>query len=173
MVLWSSNLFPDHGSSSSSSETSIKQTTKSAVNIMDTLKCYVCGHFYVKPRILPCGHSYCEKCVSGLRESAIQEFNKSRDRNAHRRGDCGFFTCPWPNCHYSMRIMNVSRWTLKNKALSKAVSEAKRLERERQVFNSFDLFCVTLFDLICTRKARFHGYYSQVLSYQVQGQVLW
>lgn len=132
MVIWSTLLYPDQGSCSSS-DNSIKQTTKGATDVMGTLKCYVCGQYFIKPRILPCGHSFCEKCVSSARESAVQEFNKSRDRNAHRRGDCGYFTCPWPNCHYSMRLMNVSRWTTKNKALAKVVTEAKRQEKERQV----------------------------------------
>lgn len=130
-MIWSSLLFPDAGSSLSS-ENSVKQTTKGAPDVMDTLKCYVCGGYFIKPRILPCGHSFCEKCVASVRDSAMHEFNKARDRNAHRRGDSGFFTCPWPNCHYSMRLMNVSRWTTKNRALAKAVTEAKRHEKERQ-----------------------------------------
>lgn len=129
--MWSRFFFPE--GSSSSSEGSMTQTTKSETTVMDALKCYVCGLYFTKPRILPCGHSFCEKCVLCVRESAVQEFNKSRDRNAHRRGDCGFFTCPWPDCQYSMRIMNVSRWTLRNKALSMAVAAAKSHEKEREV----------------------------------------
>ena len=99
----------------------------------EALKCYVCDDFFSKPRILPCGHTFCSGCLSRLRQVAMQEFNKSRDRNAHRRGDCGFFTCPWPNCHYSMKIMNLGRWSLRNKAASRAVAMVKKQQRETQV----------------------------------------
>lgn len=132
MVCWSSVFIPD--GSSLSSDSSLRQTTKSAANLLeDALKCYVCEEYFRQPRILPCGHTYCAACILQLRESAVHEFNKSRDRNAHARGECGFFTCPWPNCHYSMRIMNVFRWTLKNRAMGQAVALARRKEKEKQV----------------------------------------
>lgn len=131
MFLWSL-VFMTEGSSSSSDNNEFKQWTKCSGNIMNALRCYVCGNLFHKPRILPCGHTYCAKCILNLRETAVQEFNKSCDKTAHRRGDCGFFTCPWPHCHYSMRIMNVSRWTLENKAVSQAVSMAKKQEEIKQ-----------------------------------------
>ncbi|KAH3788989.1 uncharacterized protein LOC127842160 [Dreissena polymorpha] len=131
MVAWSTVIIPD-GNSSSSDESLKHGNTKHAETLDDTLKCYVCDEFFTKPRILPCGHSFCSECVLKLRENAVSEFNKSRDQNAHRRGDCGYFSCPWPNCHYTMRIMNVNRWTLKNRALAKAVSLAKKREKEKQ-----------------------------------------
>ncbi|WAR20884.1 RAD18-like protein [Mya arenaria] len=130
MVAWSSVFIPD--GSSLSSDGSDKQTTKGAFTLEETLRCYVCEEYFTKPRVLPCGHSYCSSCILQLRENALAEFNKSRDQNAHRRGECGFFTCPWPNCHYSMRIMNVYRWTLRNKALATAVAAAKKRESERE-----------------------------------------
>ena len=126
MVVLSSCMFPLDGSSSS--EGSSKQG-----HWPEALICYVCDEFYTKPRILPCGHTFCFGCLSRLRQVAVHEFNQSRQRNAHRRGECGYFTCPWPNCHYSMRIMNLGRWSLKNKAASRAVTMIKKQQKETQV----------------------------------------
>ena len=126
MVVLSSCMFPLDGSSSS--EGSSKHG-----HWPEALICYVCDEFYTKPRILPCGHTFCSGCLSRLRQVAVHEFNKSRQRNAHRRGECGYFTCPWPNCHYSMRIMNLGRWSLKNKAASRAVTMIKKQQKETQV----------------------------------------
>lgn len=132
MVVRSSNLFDDADSSSSDESTKLS-VNKWPVLVDDCLKCNVCNDYFVKPRILPCGHTFCKKCVLFLREKAVHDFNKMRDPNAHRRGDCGFFRCPWPTCRYTMRIMNVSRWTLKNKVLSKAVAAVKRPDKENRV----------------------------------------
>lgn len=130
MVAVSTSFFGECNTSCASSDSSLKTPTKSSASVEDALKCYVCEGYFTKPRILPCGHTYCSSCLLQLRESAVHEFNKSRDVNAHRRGECGFFTCPWPNCHYSMKIMNVWRWTLRNKAVTKAVAIAKKKDTQ-------------------------------------------
>lgn len=130
MGAWSTLFVGDGSVSSSSSDSSLKTPTRSSPNVEDTLKCYICDGYFTKPRILPCGHTYCAACLLRLRENAVHEFNKTRDQNAHRRGECGFFTCPWPNCHYSMKIMNVWRWTLRNKAMTQAVAVLKKREKE-------------------------------------------
>ena len=131
MVILSS-MFPLEGTLQEGSSSSESSAVRNC-HWPDALKCYVCDDFYIRPRILPCGHTFCAPCLARLRTVAQQEFNKSRDRNAHRRGDCGFFTCPWPNCHYSMKIMNLGRWSLKNRTASMAVAMIKRQEKEKQV----------------------------------------
>ncbi|KAL4232174.1 interferon-beta production [Mactra antiquata] len=135
MVAWSSNLFHD-ADSSSSDDTTKSLVSKEFMEVNDWLKCFVCDDYFIKPRILPCGHSYCEKCVLSLREKASHEFNLIRDRNAHRRGECGNFACPRPYCGYTMKIMNVSRWSVKNKALGKAADAARRHEQDKQTIAS-------------------------------------
>lgn len=135
MVAWSTLFIGEGTASCGSSDSSLKTPTKISPNVDDALKCYICDGFFTKPRILPCGHTYCSSCLLRLRENAVHEFNKTRDQNAHRRGECGFFSCPWPNCHYSMKIMNVWRWTLRNKAMTKAVAIAKRKETQVNINN--------------------------------------
>lgn len=132
MPAWSTLFIPDGSSTSTSSDGSTKLPAMQTESLSDSLKCYVCRDFYTRPRILPCGHTFCSDCLARLRTSALEEFNKSRDRNAHRRGDCGFLTCPYPTCHYSMKLMNVGRWSLKNRAMACAVAMVKKQEREKQ-----------------------------------------
>ena len=145
MVILSS-MFPLEGTLQGSSSSSESSTGRNH-HWPDALKCYVCDDYFNRPRILPCGHTFCAPCLARLRTVAQQEFNKSRDRNAHRRGDSGFFTCPWPNCHYSMKIMNLGRWSLKNRTVSMAVSMIKRQEKEKQVCFQQSSFTRPLFSI--------------------------
>lgn len=132
MVVLSSSMFPQEGTLKDSSLSS-ESSGGRYCHWPEALKCYVCDEFFRKPRILPCGHTFCSDCLLRLRTVALHEFKKIRDTNANRRGDCGFFTCPWPNCHYSMKIMNLGRWSLKNRTASMAVSMIKKQQKEKQV----------------------------------------
>ncbi|KAK3582762.1 hypothetical protein CHS0354_015287 [Potamilus streckersoni] len=134
MVAWSSMLGFQRNAqeigqrndmSNSSSDESVKQTIYWA----DTLKCYVCKEHYSRPRVLPCGHSFCLDCIVRLRDAAAHNFNVHKEKNAHRRGEGGFFTCPMPDCHYSMKLMNVGRWTPKNKAMGQTVLHYKKQKK--------------------------------------------
>lgn len=98
---------------------------------MSVLKCYICGDLFHKPRILPCGHTFCSDCLLTLRNEVSTEFKK-KDKTACRRGESGILTCPHPDCGYSMRIMNLRRWALKNKAAADAVWMIKKRSHERK-----------------------------------------
>ena len=43
------------------------------------------------------------------------------------------FVCPIPECRYAMRLMNLSRWSTRNKAVTEAVTALRRMVLERQV----------------------------------------
>ncbi|XP_076102012.1 uncharacterized protein LOC143071531 isoform X1 [Mytilus galloprovincialis] len=98
---------------------------------MSVLKCYICGDLFRKPRILPCGHTFCSDCLLSLRDEVAMEFKK-KYKAAFRRGESGVMTCPHPECDYSLRIMNLRRWTMKNKAAAEAVGMLRRKIQDKR-----------------------------------------
>lgn len=115
---------------------------------MSVLKCYICGDLFRKPRILPCGHTFCSDCLLTLRDEVAAEF-KRKYKNACRRGESGFMTCPYPDCDYSIRIMNLRRWGLKNKAAAEAVGMLRKRSHYRKVNNIFYWFRSCWKNYIC------------------------
>lgn len=43
------------------------------------------------------------------------------------------FVCPMPECRYSMRLMNLGRWSTRNKTVSDAVTAYRKIFENRQV----------------------------------------
>uniref|UniRef100_A0A8C4XC64 E3 ubiquitin-protein ligase Midline-1-like n=1 Tax=Erpetoichthys calabaricus TaxID=27687 RepID=A0A8C4XC64_ERPCA len=60
--------------------------TMETLGIDEELICAVCRDVFVEPVTLPCGHNYCEECVSQLKKSATAGLG-NRSRQAH-------YTCP-------------------------------------------------------------------------------
>lgn len=89
------------------------------------LRCRICCQYYRKPRILPCGHTFCEECLIQLRDKTSREWRiKFPLRNKH--GDGGTLHCQAPGCRYSMKLMNLTRWAPRNRVASAALKVFQR-----------------------------------------------
>ncbi|KAH7694773.1 E3 ubiquitin-protein ligase TRIM13, partial [Aphelenchoides avenae] len=54
-------------------------------DIADDCTCGVCLDLFTDPRILPCGHTYCQKCVECLLEEAGQNSTQCPECRAEFR----------------------------------------------------------------------------------------
>ena len=54
------------------------------------VNCGLCNHILYKPKILPCGHSYCQFCLDG-----IIQFDEAGK---------GHLTCPANNCEQNVKL---------------------------------------------------------------------
>ncbi|XP_062593450.1 uncharacterized protein LOC134254931 [Saccostrea cucullata] len=89
------------------------------------LRCHICHHLFRKPRILPCGHTFCEECLIQLRDKTAREWRMKFPLN-NKRGDGGTLHCQIPGCQYSMKLMNLTRWAPRNRVASEAIKVLKR-----------------------------------------------
>ena len=65
--------------------------------MLDVLKCGICCERYgscdlMTPRILPCGHTFCEGCLTG-----VVAQSKTKDASGHRTMAC-------PGCRAAMKV---------------------------------------------------------------------
>lgn len=89
------------------------------------LRCRICCQYFRKPRILPCGHTFCEECLIQLRDKTAREWRtKFPLKNKH--GDGGTLHCQAPGCRYSMKLMNLTRWAPRNRVASAALKVFQR-----------------------------------------------
>lgn len=71
-------------------------------------------------------------------DSSPQRSNTTKSAPAcsfdHKYGkEMELFMCPIPDCNYSMRVLNLARWSPRNRAIADAVSAWKRLHKESVV----------------------------------------
>lgn len=107
------------------------------------LRCGLCQELFRKPRILPCGHTFCSDCLNELRDKLIRSgrqsplftpvYNSSFPDPNGGYGTGITFECPDLECQYSMKLMNLSRWALRNRAVQHLVAAFKRHDREQTV----------------------------------------
>ncbi|KAH7715402.1 RING finger protein nhl-1-like protein, partial [Aphelenchoides avenae] len=43
------------------------------MDVIEACTCGVCLELFTDPRMLPCGHTYCQKCIEPLLEGAKQK----------------------------------------------------------------------------------------------------
>ncbi|XP_067657942.1 uncharacterized protein [Haliotis asinina] len=104
-----------------------------------SLVCYLCGELFRRPRILPCGHTFCTDCLARLREEVIRE-GKLAGTYDPKHAEIGHFVCPMPECSYSMRLINLHRFTTKNKTVSEAVGAfRKKIGAKQDVSTQTDI----------------------------------
>ncbi|PVD30446.1 hypothetical protein C0Q70_09712 [Pomacea canaliculata] len=101
------------------------------------LTCYLCGQLFRRPRILPCGHTFCSECLAQLKEETMREGRRvpasACTWEGRQKADIGSqFVCPMPECRYSMRLMNLGRWSTRNKTVSDAVTAYRKIFENRQ-----------------------------------------
>lgn len=106
---------------------------------MTVLKCYICDNLFRKPRVLPCGHTFCSECLLSLRDDVASEFKRNTKTASIRKGESGTMICPYPHCQYSIRIMNLTRWAHKNKAAAQAVGMYRRKIQDSKVLMTINL----------------------------------
>ena len=59
-----------HGTEKTSRSDSESMTAPPNDAVKDLIQCAVCFESYVQPRILPCDHSFCERCVNQLKAAS-------------------------------------------------------------------------------------------------------
>lgn len=89
------------------------------------LRCGICQQHFRKPRILPCGHTFCEECLIQLRDKTAREW-RVKFPLSNKRGDGGTLHCQTPGCQYSMKLMNLTRWAPRNRLAAEALKIYKR-----------------------------------------------
>jgi hypothetical protein len=105
------------------------------------LRCHICHQYFRKPRILPCGHTFCEECLIQLRDKTAREWRTKFPLN-NKRGEGGTLHCQIPGCQYSMKLMNLTRWAPRNKVASEILKMLKRSNSIKMVNTIFTCFMI-------------------------------
>ncbi|KAL8578463.1 hypothetical protein ACOMHN_028735 [Nucella lapillus] len=103
------------------------------------LTCYLCAQLFRRPRILPCGHTFCSECLAQLKDEALREGRRTPGGHAscamesRQKADVAVqFVCPMPECRYSMRLINLSKWSTRNKTVAQTVEAVRRVYDNQQ-----------------------------------------
>ncbi|XP_076438644.1 uncharacterized protein LOC143277637 [Babylonia areolata] len=103
------------------------------------LTCYLCAQLFRRPRILPCGHTFCSECLAQLKDESLREARRipgghmSCTVESRQKADVGMqFVCPMPECRYSMRLINLSKWSTRNKTVADTVDAMRKIYENRQ-----------------------------------------
>ena len=108
------------------------------LKLEEQLTCPVCLDLYTNPKILPCHHSFCQKCLEGL----------AQEREA--RGDTYYLSCPTCRQHIKVPREGVGAFpvafTLNN---FKEITQSLKNKACNDHDKPLDIFCITCETVIC------------------------